>query len=471
MQTYSITTLGSNHRNTPRIWLQGGRLDMAGFAPARRYSIDINREEKRLTLRLATNGEKGVCGKEKGGKVAPVIDICNAGLLSIFAGVDKLRVIYEDGAVHISPLASEARKIERAATLRAKLENNEPLSVGSVSTGVGALSLAIHQGLKRSGIDSRLAFACDIEPLYIEQCAATNPVWSKNTVMLAAPLQELAFDPWAVRRLPQIDLLEAGIPCTAHSPSGRSKKNLVKPEDDQNAGHLVAGLLALVAALNPAALVLECVPSYINSSSFAILKTQLTEWGYDVRAEVLKGEDFNVLEHRERMALVAVTEGIPFDFLDVLRPAPVERHLAEILEPVPDDSPMYSKMEGLKAKQLRDIEAGKGYRMQIFTGESTHVCTLTRGYAKVRSTDAKIQHPTNPELLRLMTPTEHARAKEIPAALIAGLSATRAHEVLGQAVLMRPFIELAATLGRALRQWANALQQRDAAEHFQLQAA
>ena len=57
----------------------------------------------------------------------------------------------------------------------------------------------------------------------------------------------------------------------------------------------------------------------MSSAGFAILRNQLEEWGYRVQAEVLTGKEFNVIENRERMALVAVTEGIEFDFAAVER--------------------------------------------------------------------------------------------------------------------------------------------------------
>ncbi|MGT2457811.1 DNA cytosine methyltransferase [Cupriavidus basilensis] len=453
MKTFAVTSLQQN-RNRPRIWLQGSRLAAVGFAPAQRYSVEEDDAARRITLRLSAQGERGVVGKSRGEKIDPVIDLNSASMLSMYEGMQTLRVIYDDGVVHIMPLATEARKAERIARVKAKLAAGEPLSTGSVSTGVGALLLATHDGLADAGVESKLAFAVEIESDYIEQCERANPAWSADAVMVAAPLQEIAFDAWAVRRLPTCDLLEAGLPCTAASVAGRAKKGLSMPEADPNVGHLVVGFLAIVAATNPLAITVENVVPYMNTASFAILRNQLTEWGYHVQADVLKSEDFNCIEHRDRMALVAVTAGIDFDFAAIERPAPQVRRLAEILEPIPDDSPLYSEMSGLKAKQARDLENGKNFKMQTYSADATHIGTLTKGYSKVRSTDPKVCHPTNPDLLRQLTPTEHAAAKQIPPALIEGMSNTRAHEVLGQSILIRPFRALAKALGAALKQWA-----------------
>lgn len=453
MKTYAVTSL-QQHRNRPRVWLQGNRLASVGFAPAQRYTVEVDNTMRRLTLRVHPQGERNVVGKARGAKVDPVIDLNSANMLAMFDGLQSLRVIYDDNVVHIMPLATEARKAERIARAKAKLATGEPLAIGSVSTGVGALMLATHKGLEEGGVPSKLAFAVEIESDYIEQCERANPAWASDAIMVAAPMQEVAFDAWAIRRLPVCDVLEAGLPCTAASLAGRAKKGLKLPEQDPNVGHLVVGFLAIVAATNPLALKVENVVPWMSTASFAILRNQLTEWGYRVHADVLKGEDFNSLEHRNRMALVAVTEGIDFSFDAIERPEPQARRLAEILDPIPDDSPLYSEMQGLKAKQARDVEAGKNFLMQTYTAESTHVGTMTKGYSKVRSTDPKVCHPTNPDLLRQFTPAEHARLKDIPPALIEGLSNTRAHEVLGQSILIRPFQALAKALAKAIRQWA-----------------
>ena len=450
MQSYIVTKI-SEQRGTPRLWLEGSRLEAAGFSPACRYSVQIDAEACRLTLQVAEQGERIVSRKERAGKILPIIDICNGGLLRMFAGMDKLRVVFMAGQLHILPLASEARRQERINRLQTKLATGEALAVGSVSTGVGVLSLAVHEGLQEAGLTSRLAMACDIDPEYLLQASEHNPAWCADTVMIAAPMQEIAFDPWAARRLPALDILEAGIPCTAHSNAGRAKKGLAIPEDDKNVGHLVAAFLAIVAATNPAAVLVENVPAYMSSASFAILRNQLEEWGYRVQAEVLTGKEFNVIENRERMALVAVTEGIEFDFAAVERPTPASLRLGDYLDDVSADSPLWSEMSYLKEKEARDKAAGKGFAMQLFNEESTRISTIGRGYAKVRSTEPKLQHPTNPALLHQLTPAEHARVKGNLPILIEGMAATRAHEVLGQSVLSAVFRAVAKALGVAAR--------------------
>ena len=105
----------------------------------------------------------------------------------------------------------------------------------------------------------------------------------------------------------------------------------------------------------------------------------------------------------------------------------------------------------LKAKEARDIEAGKGFRMAVAQPGDAHVGTIGTGYQKNRSTEAKVPHPENPALLRLFTPAEHARLKGVPQRLIEGItSATSAHAYLGQSVIWPAFKALGEVIGKAL---------------------
>jgi DNA (cytosine-5)-methyltransferase 1 len=127
------------------------------------------------------------------------------------------------------------------------------------------------------------------------------------------------------------------------------------------------------------------------------------------------------------------------------------RRLGESLEPIAEDDPRWSRMQGLVDKAERDREAGNSFAMQIFDADSTRIGTLTKGLSKVRSTDPKIRHPLDAELMRVPTPLEHARAKDIPPHLYDGLSDTIAHEMLGQSVLYRPFVAVGRLLARCMR--------------------
>jgi len=453
-----VRKLGVN-KGAPRLWLEGLFPSRAGFLPGKRYSVSAKDGENRVVLKIDDTGVRLVSTKSKGDKELPVIDLNSKELLSRFEGMNAVRVVMMDGEIHILPDAIEVKKIDRKKRLEVALEN-KVITIGSVSHGVGVLSNAFHEGLKAVGLTPKLAWACEIREEVITQAAAANDAWDADTVALSMPLQQLALaDEFTLSRLTRPVILEGGLPCTAASLSGRAKKGLKMAEDDEDAGHLIAAFIALIARVNPVVVTLENVLPYFNTASASILRTQLKELGYDVQEKEMRGEEY-AIEARPRRVLVAVTEGVEFDLAAMVAPPREPQTVGSILDPIPADDPSWSTMQYLRDKEVRDKEAGKGFAMQIVGPDATRVGTLGTGYQKNRSTEVKLQHPTDPMLLRLFTPTEHARLKGVPASLIEGVeSKTFAHELLGQSVIWPAFRQLGEHLGVALLKGLKATRQ------------
>lgn len=454
MQTYELQGI-REHKGAPRFYKQGKRLALAGFVPGTTYNAVLDQDKGIVILKVSTTGDLQVSKKLAGDKEVPVIDINSKKLLSMFEGMDQIRVIVKQGQIVLIALATEVRRKERIERLKEKITTGQPLAVGSTSHGAGILTHALHSGLHAAGIGTELTFANDIDPVYLAHAQERNDMWSDKTISLAAPLQELAFDEWALSNLPQLDIFEAGLPCTAASVAGRAKKHLGKAEDDPNVGHLIVGFLAMIAKTNPAICLLENVPLYEQTASYAIYKSQMKNFGYNVSEMVLEGHQFGSMENRKRMCSIAVTDGIEFDFSMLQYPEKVKQRIGDILEPIPADSEVWSEMAYLKVKEVRDKAAGKGFMRQEVHADGVTVPTVTRGYMKRRSTDPMLVNPENPNLLRLFTPIEHARIKGVPEHLILGLSATIAHQVLGQGICYKPFFAVGQAIGVALKSWTS----------------
>jgi DNA (cytosine-5)-methyltransferase 1 len=443
---YYIKRIGQN-RGAPRIWLDR-QTERAGFEPGQRYDVVV--QGRTVVLQANPDGSRVVSSKKDGEKTNPIIDLNSRDLLALFDGMSSIRVAVKQGKIYLLPLASELKKQERFGRLREKLEAGDPLAVGSLSHGGGILSHAIHSGLKASGVENRLAFANDIREELLEHAAVHNDAWDENTMVFSAPLQELAFDERGVAQIPKVEILEMGLPCSGESRAGKAKRGLSSGEAHPDVGHLVVGALVILSKANPAAEVFEQVPTYASSASANILRNQLRDMGYVCHERMLRGGEWGALEDRVRWCMVAVSEGIEFDFDQLQPPGRGQQKLGDALENVPDDHPSWSSMAGLRAKELRDREAGKNFAMQIFDADSDFVGTITKGYSKVRSTDPKLRHPTDPTLLRQFLPSEHARIKGVPEHLVGGVSATVAHQILGQGVVYPPFVGVGKHLGESL---------------------
>lgn len=449
-----------SHRGAPRIFLDAAQAIRAGFSPGDKVAVQT--EEGRVVLSINRDGSRTleaesqdgktytVSSRKKGEKTLPVLDINSKELLSIFEGMEAVRVVVQTGKVYLLPLASEVQKKERLERITRKMLDGQELTMGSLSHGGGVLSAAIHEGLSRAGVGASLAFANEIREDLLTQAREHNPAWNAETAALAVPMQEIVQDEWLMKQLPRLDILELGLPCSGASRAGKAKRGLSMMEDHPEVGHLVFAALAIINRVQPILLTLENVVDYSKSASAQILRHQLRDMGYDTHEAILSGKDFGCLENRIRWCLVATTRGMDFSFDQIAPTVTVVKTLADALEDIPLDDPRWSEMAGLKAKQERDQDAGKGFRMQVFTPDATSIGTITKGYAKVRSTDPKIAHPTDPNLLRQLTAVEHARLKGVSPELIAGLPQTTAHELLGQGIVHAPFEAVGHRIGECV---------------------
>jgi DNA (cytosine-5)-methyltransferase 1 len=451
MRGYYIKNIGAN-RGRPRVWLQGLDVSTAGLKAGDTYSVSVKGGS--IVLRADPNGDRVVSLKSKNDKQLPVIDLNSAELLGLFEGMDAIRMVHREGEIYLSPIPTELRKKDRLRRLALKLQSGQPLSMGSLSHGGGVLTHAIHTGLQDAGVATELTFANEIRADLIEHAARNNSTWTQRTIPIAAPMQEFAFDPRAMNNLPQVEILEAGLPCSGASKSGRARRGTAMAEEHPEVGHLVVAALMIIGRANPAIFVLENVVPYASTASAAILRNQLRDLGYATHETVLSGADFGANDSRTRWCMVAATQGLHFswDMLQIPNSEVLPLHTK--LDDIGPDDPAWSRMQGLKDKQERDTAAGKNFKMKVYGADATNINTLTKGYMKVRTTDPKLAHPTDPELLRQFTAYEHARFKQVPPELIAGLSSTIAHELLGQGINYTPFKAAGAAIAQTIHDFA-----------------
>lgn len=439
----------ADHKGAKRVWLEGWKLAQAGFIPGVRYRISLDHTQKALVLEL-TDGAHVVSRKRVGEREVPVVDICNRDLATLFGEkAERVKVEIAANAIRVTIHPDDAAALERAVRLMAKIKAGAPLNVGSVAHGGGILDHAVHEGLQRAGVASRLAFAIEVEHDYIECAIANNEVWDAQTFAIEAPMEEV--EPHI---LPKVEMLTAGLPCTGASLSGRAKNGLKFAEQHETAGALFLAFLNIVKATQPATILLENVPVYENTVSFHVITQALVHWGYDIHKTALDGNELGALESRKRLCMVAVTKGVAFDFSKLVAIREKEPNLGAVLEDLPPEHESWKPYEYLAAKEARDIEAGKGFRRQLLGPEASACGTVGAGYFKARSTEPFVRHPSGNGRSRLFTPTEHAKVKTIPAHLVKELSSTTAHDVLGQSIIWSAFVAVGELLGRSLKGFA-----------------
>jgi len=448
------TKIGFN-RGRRRLWQEGPRLAWAGFRPGARFTIVSDPERRRLVLRLSPSGERIVSSWARGATVRPIVDVAGAIVERVF-GVsdDRVRCIFKAGEIEVSLAPIAVARASREDRLRRKLVEGAPLAVGSVFTGGGVLDHAIHAGLAAEGIGTVSSLVADFDADGLEVALFANPATRGARVSVEGPIDEVD-----TAQLPTLDLLIAGIPCTAASRQGRAKKQqFAMPEADTEAGHLVVSYLATVRATNPAIAVLENVVDYAGTASAHIIRTQLARWGYEVFQVQLAGGAHGALEDRRRWSVVAFSQGIAPVSFQVVATASRAGTLGQILEHVPADHVSWRRREYLELHAARHAAKGGGFKRNLVDGEARSITCIGRRYWKGRTTEPQLVAPHDPELARLLTPAEHARVKSLPAdladAVISGRSPTRAHELLGQSVVWNCFKDVGRAVGRALRSGA-----------------
>ncbi|WP_273208899.1 DNA cytosine methyltransferase [Marinobacter subterrani] len=457
--TVIIATTVSETKRGPRVWLEGHKLIRGQFGPETRYEVVF--KEGTLTLRRTEEGSRKVSSRRD----TPIIDLCSKKLAEWFKPGEKLKAVIRKGRIIIRRIAAVMKAARRDQRIIEKIRAGQPLNMVSAFSGGGVMDRAIHDGFKRAGIRTRSHLTVEIEGKYIDASLKANPMFDKDSVIINAPIQDINLG-----KVVEADVFCAGIPCLGASRAGKARLGLKNAESHPTAGALFYSTLQMIEKFSPAIVILENVGSYRDTASFEVIRSLLsTAWGYKVHTAILNGNDYGALENRDRLVVVAVSKRLQemggFDISHVVPVREKEATLADALEPIADDDDRWTIHEYLERKEASDVAAGKGFRRQLYTGSESKINTVTRDYAKIRSTDPHIKHPAKPRATRLLTPVEHARVKGLPEGWIQSTetSDTIAHQILGQSVIFPLFDAVGAAIGSNLK--------RLAATHYEIETA
>lgn len=415
----------AEHRNSKRIWLDNARLENLGFAHGTHIRISHDLQRQQVAIVPDQKAQKIVAGRRKNGAVKPIIDYMNRELAP--AG-SRIRVLMMPNLIIITLHHEDQARWDRELRLREVAAGRKVMTEGTLCAGIGVSTLAAHEALSQSGIISRVQWMIDIEQKYLDIAASNNSAVTPETQLICGALEEVETD-----LLSKVDFMSVSLPCTGFSPSGRSRNKLRFGEEHATAATAVFGFMQIVKHSNPAVIVSENVKEAKDSATYSLIKGELKRLGYELEEVILDGNDAGTLENRTRYFLIAVSKGLvsEFSFSSLVPQARIYERMGDIEDRVPEDE--WRTFPYLEEKEKRDIAAGKGFRRQFFNNESKSIGCITRGYAKIRSTDPMWIREDG--LQRPLTAKEHAKAKLIPVDLIKGVSKTLAHEGLGQSVL------------------------------------
>lgn len=86
-------------RRAFRLWIEGGKLDRAGFKAGARYYVIPSDSGKGVSLVLDKGGDRTVSSCKRGEKTRPIIDLHSAEIGDIFGGEVEVEVTYMQGVI------------------------------------------------------------------------------------------------------------------------------------------------------------------------------------------------------------------------------------------------------------------------------------------------------------------------------------------------------------------------------------
>ncbi len=415
------------HRNQPRVYLQGKWLLKAGFAPSRLIVAEFAAGQ--VTLRLSDAGNRVVAGKKDG--TIPVIDVHCADLRQALGDVETLVVKVAAGEIVITPNVREQKR-------RARCRNGRE---GSICGGAGLLTKA--------------AQLAGFKPIFtIEQNEAYADLYAANfpySLVFNMPLDEVD-----IRDVPPCQLLTLGLSCEGHSNSrtldrktGKKRNRALPPEAHPDAGAILLFVAAVIEQTNPATIIVEEAPAWLESASGFLLRYFLEKLGYRVEGRVLDSHEYGYLQSRKRSVLIATSDDEEIRWPEQRA---CELSVADILdEPdavAADWFTAQTKSWAIRHWQTQ-TKKGNGFAPTHLTSKSRKVGTIKRRYLAGQGDNQALQHDTEPGKWRWLTVSELRRLFTLPEDFILSTK-TVSGEALGQGVIVDLFRRIIATAtGRA----------------------
>lgn len=446
-QDHTYYTVGEN-RGAARVYLQGLTLEQRGFAVGTRYRREPDLQNKVIRLIADPNGKLKVVGKEKAkgaNEYWPVIDVNNKELEAVTEGAAEVRVDFDDGVITMSVAHLRRQQRIREERFKAELKENR-ISEGTLCAGAGMATLALHEGFARHGIAMETRWIVDREKKYLQLAVDNNPAVTKKTRVITGRMEEI--EP---NVLSQVSICQFSLSCRGHSPSGKSKRKIKQAESHPEDSTGILGLARLMDAINPAIWISENVRAARESASYEMLRNMLKLLNYRVVEFELNNQQSGSFENRERYWLVGVSEGLSeFDPAQIPTYPKTYQRLADLIDPIDDNDPMWSDNSYLKAKAQKDAEKGSGFaKRQLLDPETATSCgVINRLYHKRQSTPPYIVNKAGKE--RLFTLAEQARAKSCTPDLVRWASFTTGTEALGQGIDQRQAEGIAEAIVRCL---------------------
>jgi len=414
------------HKNNKRIWIATEKLKSTKLIENLTYHYKINKKKKQLIIESNELDNRKITIRKTSD--LPIIDICNEDITELFQGINKITVKIYNHQIVIEPLKEVLEQNRAKAKLKAKT-----ITFIDIFAGAGTLTEAFKKIAKPIG-------AIEYSDEYLSYYESNN----KNTITYNTSVTDMDVSLLDKRAT----ILIGGIPCENFCPSGIAKqKNLKKKSKEQGlTGHLGYYFLKAIEQVRPALVVIEEVIGFRKSIMMDIIRKVLIERGYTLSEKILKANDYGSMTKRKRFCCVATIGKIPFEFSTQTKMN--LRTVKDILEVEIKDRVWLDKTNSKSIaynleKEIKDKEAGKGFKIARTYLDDNVVATITKGYFRNQSTNPILVHPEDNERFSWFTPRELARLQGLEDTYLLPSAKNKAGEIIGQGVAQEPFSQVA----------------------------
>lgn len=236
------------------------------------------------------------------------------------------------------------------------------------------------------------------------------------------------------KEIEDFDILLAGFPCQPYSKAG--KKLGFKDER----GNMFFEIIRILKEKKPPVVFLENVFNLLkhdDGKTFEIMKDELQKLGYHLHYKILNAKDFNTVQGRKRLYIVAFLEDLNFNFPKEIINENLK--LKSIFDKDVEEKYTISdkRWEGFKKRKEENKLKGKGFGYQLYTGEERFGATIIARYYKDGSNLIVEQKGKNP---RMLSPNEVRRYFGFPEDFKVTVSNSQAYKQFGNSVSV-PVIE------------------------------
>ena len=424
MATQVFYTQSLETKKGSRIWLEGKRLEDAGFGPGQKYQVIYNREQKRLELIATSAGERIVSKKSRYDQILPIIDICNDSVTKIFGPGTPVVAKVQDGRIVITQHQIESNRRIRESEMAMLLNNDGEVLEGSLCSGGGVSTHAIHEGMKSAGVNSKVSLLAEYDPRYLQV--------AKRLFPYVETIHQGKIEDVLLEDIPRLNVLSFSLPCTGHSIAGKTKNKIKTAEEHKDASTAVFGALKYIVQSNPAVIISENVIQAKDSATYILLKAEIKRIGYEIKEFILDEKQAGSIEKRKRYWFVAISSGFK-SVLNEIEPKIYSKKYNTVGEALDKDySGDWMPASYYDSRLEKNIQNGRGFSKNFATDNTEQTNVITRHYTKRQISNP---HYHKGDKIRLFTVAEHARLMGIPEMILEGVADTVGHEILGQSIL------------------------------------